>query len=87
MGRVDRASVEGVDRPDPVLSIDFRFFVNYSWFVKKLIFGEEECHLLHFYVQSYSGLRLGKYTVTAKAFLEVALILQIYLCKFYVISL
>ena len=42
MGRIDRATVEGIDRPDPVLSIDFRFFVNYSWFVKKLIFGEED---------------------------------------------
>ena len=87
MGRIDRASVERVDRPDSVLSVDFRFFVNYSWFVKKLIFGEEECHLLHFYVQSYSGLRLRKYTVTAKTFLELALIFQIYLCKIYVISL
>ncbi|CJD81436.1 Uncharacterised protein [Streptococcus pneumoniae] len=87
MGRVDRASVERVDRPDLVLSIDFRFFVNYSWFVKKLIFGEEDCHLLHFYVQSYSGLMLGKYTVTAKTFLEAALISLIYLCKFYVILL
>lgn len=87
MGRVDRASVERVDRSDLVLSIDFRFFVNYSWFVKKLIFGEEDGHLLHFYVQSYSGLMLGKYTVTAKTFLEVALISLIYLCKFYVILL
>ncbi|SNM57048.1 Uncharacterised protein [Streptococcus pneumoniae] len=41
----------------------------------------------HFYVQSYSGLMLGKYTVTAKTFLEVALIYLIYLCKFYVILL
>lgn len=87
MGRIDRATVEGIDRPDPVLSIDFRFFVNYSWFVKKLIFGEEDCHLLHFYVQSYSGLMLGKYTVTAKTFLELALIFLIYSCKIYVISL
>ena len=87
MGRIDRATVEGVDRPDLVLSIDFRFFVNYSWFVKKLIFGEEDFHLLHFYVQSYSGLRLGKYTAIAKTFLEVALISLIYSCKFYVISL
>ncbi|VNP38865.1 Uncharacterised protein [Streptococcus pneumoniae] len=34
-----------------------------------------------------SGLMLGKYTVTAKTFLEVALISLIYLCKFYVILL
>ena len=87
MGRIDRATVEGIDRSDSVLSIDFRFFVNYSWFVKKLIFGEEDFHLLHFYVQSYSELRLGKYTVTAKTFLEVALIFLSDLCKFYVISL
>lgn len=87
MGRIDRATVEGIDRSDSVLSIDFRFFVNYSWFVKKLIFGEEDFHLLHFYVQSYSELRLGKYTVTAKTFLEVALTILIYLCKFYVILL
>ncbi|EHD83349.1 hypothetical protein SPAR14_0552 [Streptococcus pneumoniae GA07643] len=40
-----------------------------------------------FYVQSYSGLMLGKYTVTAKTFLEAALISLIYLCKFYVILL
>lgn len=52
-----------------------------------LIFGEEDGHLLHFYVQSYSDLMLGKYTVTAKTFLEVALISLIYLCKFYVILL
>ena len=87
MGRIDRATVEGIDRSDLVLSIDFRFFVNYSWFVKKLIFGEEDCHLLHFYVQSYSGLMLGKYTATAKTFLEVALIFLSDLFKFYVISL
>ncbi|HGP9035540.1 TPA: hypothetical protein ACLXHS_002242 [Streptococcus pneumoniae] len=55
--------------------------------IEPLIFGEEDGHLLHFYVQSYSGLMLGKYTVTAKTFLEAALISLIYLCKFYVILL
>ncbi|MGI0200876.1 hypothetical protein ACREZ1_09845 [Streptococcus pneumoniae] len=33
--------------------------------IEPLIFGEEDGHLLHFYVQSYSDLMLGKYTVTA----------------------